>query len=153
MKALALLSIWLALPLFAQDAQVVELSKQDAEHARVAYETLKKAQAEWDAIQLKTKEKYLKTDEHSAVLGTTGSDGKTLWLKWPDIVFSEDFKFIVPKEESRPLSGLLSGLKVYPSACFNPVQYNGQRSFYGRDTFPWTQSDLDIIGTSLNTTK
>lgn len=69
-----------ATTVFAQNAVVVELSKNDAEHASQLYEAKQKADKDWDDFYTYTSAKW------STMYGwTLGID------------FSKDFRFIVPK--------------------------------------------------------
>ncbi len=122
-----LLAVLIAVSCFAQDAQVVELSKSDAEHAKSAYAALQKAQAEWDAIKDATEQKYLKVkdDEYAATVRGYLNSGKTVRLKWATFVFSENFKFIVPKvPEQRGATSWLNGCITNTSDAVGQIQYN-----------------------------
>lgn len=48
-----------AVAAFAQSALVVPLSKADAEHAKGAYEAMKKAEADWQSVQTDIEHKYI----------------------------------------------------------------------------------------------
>jgi hypothetical protein len=77
---LAMLSIWLALPVFAQEAVVVELSQTDASQAKDLYAAKVAADKAWDEAYSKIIGKYQGFN--------SGAD------------FSKDFRFIVPKSVS-----------------------------------------------------
>ena len=62
MKCL-ILSAVCALSLLGQDARVAQLSKPDAERAKAAYDAMKKAEANWQAIQTEIEHTYV-SDSH-----------------------------------------------------------------------------------------
>lgn len=97
MKALALLAVWMALPVFSQDAKVIELSKSDAASAKTAYERLLEAQKAWETVKSGIDSKYtIDTQPSYGLYGDLKLKAyKSGW--WDGFVFSEDFRFILPK--------------------------------------------------------
>jgi hypothetical protein len=102
MKILALLSVFLALPVMAQTAKVIELSPEDAKAAKAAYEQRDAANKTIADLEKKVKTKLLQD-----------KDGKTKdgWLA--GFQYSEDFRFIVPSW-SNPLI-ISSGSTTIPA--------------------------------------
>ena len=83
---------------FAQEAKVIQLSKEDATRVKATYEALQKAQADWEAIKRKIADTYTTANgETRSVTIVEGREYKSDWVKFE---FSEDFKFIVPKRSS-----------------------------------------------------
>src|SRR5579872_2550486 len=76
---LAVLSILFALPVFGQDATVVELSKDDAAQAKQLYQAKQVADKAWDDF-------FSKTDKSHPEFATMGG-----------FEFSKDFRFVVAK--------------------------------------------------------
>ena len=102
MKVLALLSIFLALPLAAQTAQVVQLTPEEAAQAKALYTQQAEIAAKIEALRQGIVKAHLLAsgDDWSCV---TGGTSQTLKIKrdWAcgDFEYSADFKFIVPSKQ------------------------------------------------------
>jgi hypothetical protein len=92
---LALLAIFLALPLPAQTAKVIALSQEDAKLAKSLYEERDLVNKKIAELDSKVKKDYLLGEKGSSC----GQNGKYYMPGWGcgEFEFSEDFKFIVPK--------------------------------------------------------
>lgn len=109
---LLLLTIALALPVFGQDATVVELSKDDAAQAKQLYDAKQVADKAWDEF-------FSKTDKSHPEFMTMGG-----------FEFSKDFRFVVAKHYPITGNGTLSWsgcpITISPSSTFSvPRAVNG----------------------------
>ena len=102
MKNILLLAA-LAASLYAQDAQVIQLSDADAHAATDAYKALKAAQDKWSAVKEEITKKYIapKIQEFAGqIFQFTDPVTASPWSN--GFEFSPNFDFIVPAQ-SRPV--------------------------------------------------
>ena len=146
MKVLALLSVFLALPVAAQVAKVIELSPEDAATAKSLFDQSYELAKRETAFREKIHDKYLTVEKES---GTLTSDCTKLTnqgfiefapcnppLPKPKATkvkvsadgwsygyeYSEDFRFIVPKQPDVKSNGCISWPNTFTT---NPVSWCG----------------------------
>jgi hypothetical protein len=81
---LALLSIFLAIPLFSQTAKVIQLTPDEAKEAKSLYE--QKAAIEAQVVNL-----------HQKIITKYSLDNKNSMFPAYDFEYSTDYRFVVPK--------------------------------------------------------
>lgn len=139
---LALLSVLLAIPIFAQDAKVIELSTADATRAKLAYESLQKAQTEWDAVKKKVSETYLSDPRQLSSSGLTFTIPiKQGWSVGFD--FNESFRFIVPKPST--------GSEITGTTCFQ--NFSSVPAFLNSTNGVYADPRYDARGSAFSTVK
>jgi hypothetical protein len=110
MRVAGLLVLVVAVAALAQDANVIELDQSDSLRVETAYKALQKAQADWDKVRRDIGEKYTERPSNTGGNGhcTPIIDGKQHCYKegfdYEEFQFSKDFRFIVPKPESHPVT-------------------------------------------------
>lgn len=100
MKKLALLAVFLALPIFGQTAKVIALSPADAAEAKILYAQREALDKKIEALREKITRSYLVEDK---VRYDSHVQFQYLVLRsgWhSDFLYSEDFRFIVPNTSS-----------------------------------------------------
>jgi hypothetical protein len=100
MKALALLSVFLALPILlpAQTAQVIQLSSTDSDTAQSLYAEKASVEKQIASLEQKIKKSYLTpavTGGYSFCVNKYCTSTRGYWDN--GFEYSSDFKFIVPK--------------------------------------------------------
>jgi hypothetical protein len=114
MKNILLLAA-LAASLYAQDAQVIQLSDADAHAASDAYQSLKAAQDKWSAVKEEITKKYIapRIQEFAGQIFQFTYPAKA--SPWSNgFEFSPQFQFIVPVQaKPEPMPSWGSGT-VYP---------------------------------------
>jgi hypothetical protein len=146
MKPLIVILVLLCGTAFSQTAQVVELTKTEAENAKQLYEAKQGAEKAWDEAYDKILQQYL-----SALYPCSKVQAEFPQWRWgfvgtPDTSsspacsdsfqfgaeFSKDFRFIVPK--SSPVSsgtGTLSAVGCTPGIYATPATLNpGHHDFF-----------------------
>ena len=102
-----LILVLITTSLFGQNAKVVPLSEKDAIRAASLYKTMKDAEKAWEDFQTEVRENYLVVKPNKTCSWEhTCTDCISVCNRYKDgfnfggFSFSEDFKFIVPKENS-----------------------------------------------------
>ena len=100
---LVVASLFLSGTVFAQTANVIELSATDTAKAQKAWDVLQKAQAEWNGLQEEIKQKYTFNTSQKDDPNCLGATVNGKYYGCPKkgfengFEFSKDFRFIVPK--------------------------------------------------------
>ena len=115
MKKLALLSVFLALPLLlpGQTAKVIQLSPEDAKQAATLYAKKADIEKQIDALHVEITQKYISKEQGWLVFSSN---------PWSNgFEYSDDFKFIVPKGANQ--SGGISSVPVTPTYTIQSCPY------------------------------
>lgn len=130
MKKLTLFLVFFAFPIITlgQSAKVIALSTADAEEAKSLYAQQEVINKKIEALQERIKENYLKERASKPKPNTIcfSSSGCYWSVGWEtgEFLFSDDFKFIVPKPFTTPTTSSGSIFRVSPDYnIINPVSY------------------------------
>ena len=97
---LVLASLFLAGTVFAQTANVIELSPADILRAHQAWDTLQTAQENWTAVRKSIGDKYTTRPNNTGGASTCTINEPSICYRegfMSGFEFSKDFRFIVPK--------------------------------------------------------